>query len=62
MRIAGHTLLGDGRPYEWFLGRNEMYHADGPVGRAQCSCGEASELLPTTVARRRWHDQHKAEL
>ena len=61
-RLAGHTLTENGRAMGYVSWTSALLPADGPVGRAACSCGEVSVRLPTTAERRRWHTQHKAEL
>jgi hypothetical protein len=58
-RVAGHTLRAEGAPFDE-AGAGPMYHYEGKVGRAKCSCGALSEMLPTNAARRRWHADHKA--
>lgn len=60
--IPGHTLRFEGWAYdqhgEPFSGRNSPAE-----GRAKCSCGALSEVLPSTAARKRWHKEvHKPEV
>ena len=62
MRVAGHALIGKGRAFEYLWTTTALLHVRGPVGRAVCSCGQVSESLPSTAARRRWHDRHKTYL
>ena len=51
-QLAGHGLQHEGRvPHTWDYGSGE--------GVAECACGAQSESLPTTAARKRWHEQHK---
>lgn len=55
IRVKGHTLKWEGylRVYGGF--RNGE-------GKAHCSCGWESEVLPSTAARKRAHRRHKFEL
>lgn len=42
-----------------------MYGAYGGVageGRASCSCGAMSRILPSAYQRKKWHRAHKAEV
>jgi hypothetical protein len=49
-RLAGHILPNEGR----------LNAGRTAEGRAQCSCGATSEVLPSASARRRWHrEEHK---
>lgn len=52
-RLAGHILPDEGRIFG-----NGVGHAK-PEGRAECSCGAASEVLPSAKARKAWHRAHK---
>jgi hypothetical protein len=56
-RLRGHSLRGEGLPYE-----EDGTVAQGPVGRGKCQCGEMSEVLISDRARKAWHRRHKAEL
>lgn len=70
-RVPGHGLLREGCAFEavtpdpWrpvpYMGRAFRYTGEAE-GRAVCSCGDCSEVLPSTAARRRWHEEHKAEV
>lgn len=70
-RLLGHGLLREGRAFEavtpdpWrpvpYMGRAFRYTGEAE-GRAVCSCGDCSEVLPSTAARKRWHEEHKAEV
>ncbi len=65
MRVPGHTLQFEGAPHDDTGERRSgiLYAATKGPGRAKCSCGQMSEWLPTTAARRRWHrDTHKADI
>ncbi len=70
-QVSGHGLLAEGAPFEFEpspdpesdaleLTRRHGMGVSGQ-GRAVCSCGAYSESLPTAAARRRWHNEHKAE-
>lgn len=63
-RVEGHALRREGAPYNddgtpagSFVGD---YHLRGGAGRGMCSCGEMSEVLPSSYKRRLWHREHKA--
>lgn len=57
-RLAGHTLPCEGRVQ---LGGHIIGDGSGE-GRAVCSCGTESALLPSTRARREWHVDHKNDI
>lgn len=62
-RVTGHSLMNEGAAFRddgerEDFGRHVLGTA-GP-GRAKCSCGELSEPLPSSTARRAWHREHKA--
>ena len=65
MRVKGHWLMNEGAPHDddgvrmkATLGR---WSTSGE-GRAKCSCGELSEVLPSGSRRQQWHREHKAEV
>jgi hypothetical protein len=59
--VEGHTLIAEGAPHdddgEYIRGYG-MIRTSGP-GRAKCSCGELSDVLPSVGPRRKWHVEHK---
>lgn len=57
-RLPGHTLPCEGRVQ---LGGLLIGDGNGE-GRAVCSCGQESELLPSTSARQKWHKDHKNDV
>lgn len=57
-RLAGHALPREGRVQ---LGGVIIGDGSGE-GRAVCSCGAESPLLPSTRARRKWHRDHKNDI
>lgn len=57
-RLAGHSLPLEGRVQ---LGGRLIGNGSGE-GRAACSCGTESPLLPSTRARRKWHHDHKNDI
>lgn len=61
-QTRAHRLMREGAPYD--DGGNERGGGDlgvrGP-GRALCTCGELSNILPSAAARKRWHKDHKAK-
>ena len=57
-RLAGHSLPLEGRVQ---MGGRLLGNGNG-TGRARCSCGEESPLLPSTRARRAWHRDHKNDI
>jgi hypothetical protein len=57
-RLAGHTLPCEGRVQ---LGGHIIGDGSGE-GRACCSCGRESPLLPSTRARKQWHRDHKNDV
>lgn len=64
-RLAGHELAHEGAPHDdrgARLYRNQIVSTPrgGKPGRAKCSCGDVSHVLPSTTARRAWHREHKA--
>jgi len=54
--LKGHGLVEEGWP---FIGTQVRARYRGSPGMGKCSCGEMSEMLPSTVARKRWHREHK---
>jgi hypothetical protein len=56
--LAGHGLLAEGKPFAHQDGTWIRAHGER-TGAGLCSCGEASPVLGTDAARRRWHNQHK---
>lgn len=56
--LVGHTLPLEGRVQ---LG-GRLIGNGGGEGRAVCSCGAYSPLLPSTTQRRAWHRGHKDEI
>jgi len=63
-RLVGHGLRNEGAAYDdrgYPLDAGGYVVRSGP-GRAKCECGELSEVLPSTSARKAWHRQHKAEV
>lgn len=72
-RLAGHTLLREGRAYHVDGCRECLpssyrdldyggYQAQGWGGHARCSCGDASPCLDSNSERKRWHAQHKDDV
>jgi hypothetical protein len=65
-RLPGHGLLSEGKPHEQggTSGRYERIFT-APFeksGHGACSCGEASPVLESDSARRKWHRAHKDEI
>ena len=58
-RVVGHGLYGEGWP--WIGTKIQALYRSGP-GMAKCECGQMSDLLPSTAARKRWHAQHKQDV
>lgn len=59
--VKGHTLVYEGAPHDE---ERRVLTVGGWIrrgwsGRALCSCGELSEVLPSSVQRRTWHRAHK---
>lgn len=53
-RLPGHSLHAEGRAYEQGYRR--------AVGKAHCSCGAWSPVLPNDSSRKQWHRDHKAAI
>jgi hypothetical protein len=53
-RLVGHEL-----PWEGRLNNDRFSEIRNGEGATHCSCGEPSPVLPTTNARKRWHQEHK---
>lgn len=61
-RLPGHGLLREGKPWTR-VGSDWIEVHSGHHGRGRCSCGEASPVLSSDAARKRWHrDAHKPEV
>jgi hypothetical protein len=59
-RVKGHELCREGAAH--FSGEHEYTTREGTWGRGCCSCGQMSEMLPSTAARKRWHREHKRRI
>lgn len=60
--VAGHGLQREGRPFRRdFLWNRWIFLGPSGEGVGLCRCGQASPVLPTNAARRRWHNEHKAQ-
>lgn len=58
-----HTLVAEGAPHNDFgvrIHKGYGYPGVGGPGRAKCSCGQLSEVLPSAYQRKAWHRAHKA--
>ena len=53
MRVNGHGLRHEGRYW------NGWTYVSGGMAPGICECGAKSPELPTAVARKRWHREHK---
>jgi hypothetical protein len=54
--VKGHYLIQEGS-------NRKLYgYSWEKVGPGQCSCGLLSPDLPSTAARKRWHDAHKDDV
>ena len=67
VRVPGHTLRSEGKPYKVLVvteaGTQVSQRVyDSKTGRALCSCGALSDLLTTDGQRKRWHRAHKTEI
>lgn len=62
-RIPGHALRYEGAPHD--DQGNRIYPSSlgwagvSGKGRAQCSCGERSEVLPSAYRRKQWYVAHR---
>lgn len=60
-----HTLWYEGAPHGddgvRIITGNGRYLGVAGVGRARCSCGELSPVLPSAYQRKAWHRAHKAD-
>lgn len=54
-RIPGHALISEGAAHDADGRRLYCPNNSGGSGRALCSCGALSEVLPSGAARKRWH-------
>ena len=54
----------DWPPRQWWRGQWWWVNCGGVsgVGRGLCSCGAASDALPSAAARKAWHRKHKADI
>lgn len=59
--VPGHTLAFEGAPHTDEGHRDGRWGAAGS-GRAKCSCGDLSDVLSTTRARKQWHRDHKTDV
>jgi len=65
-RLTGHSLYREGAPCDenglTIADKIGSYELRGGEGRGACSCGQVSNLLPSSYKRRLWHKEHKAEM
>jgi hypothetical protein len=63
MRLAGHTLIGEGAPHT-STGVRVLRSWGGTygTGHGKCSCGALSEELPSSTKRKAWHRAHKEDV
>lgn len=64
MQVERHTLRFEGAPHDDQGNRittNLFGIGVGGEGRAKCSCGALSEVLPSANKRRSWHRTHKVK-
>jgi len=70
MTVApGHGLRNEGAPFTRLPGpgRPQFWRDSSTAsstageGRAICSCGSYSTVLPTAAARKSWHREHKSQ-
>ena len=60
-RLSGHALWNEGRAFTQAPG-GRLNFADTRTGIGVCECGEASPVLTSDSARKRWHAEHKANV
>lgn len=63
--VTGHGLLNEGAPHDENGNRIWSHGFIGGTsgqGRAKCSCGEMSDVLPSGQKRKAWHREHKASI
>lgn len=58
-RLAGHELRYEGAPFNGQRKRIGAGWSTSGEGRALCSCGALSPVLPSANQRKVWHRQHK---
>lgn len=62
-RVSGHSIVAQGAPHDedgLNVNRNDRWpHSVHGVGIGLCTCGLASEVLPSAYQRRRWHKAHR---
>lgn len=72
-RVPGHGLQREGRAFDLVASTNPwapdevrrgpwLQYTGEREGRGACSCGECSPILPSTAARKRWFEDHKATM
>ena len=67
-QVKGHGLQAEGKPFRPAKRSLDVYQlpgwtrANGWVGHAVCSCGEASGELGSDAARKRWFSEHKTDV
>lgn len=61
VRVTGHALVSEGAPHD-INGCRLGWQGTFGRGRAKCSCGALSDVLPSGYQRKRWHREHKAEV
>lgn len=63
MPVERHTLAFEGAPHDDEGNRIvrgiDRYVGVGGEGRAKCSCGQLSSVLPSAYKRKQWHREHK---
>lgn len=62
IRVKGHSDPTQGAPHD-ALGRPlGLSTQRAGFGRARCACGALSVVLPSQMARQRWHRLHREVL
>ena len=60
--MAGHGLRFAGAPHNAAGHRISLYGPATGDGRAKCTCGWLSGVLPTAAARKHAHAEHKRQV
>lgn len=58
--VRGHGLQSEGAAHDSIGRRLRNSSGASGDGRAKCSCGVLSDVVPSGNQRKIWHKQHKA--
>lgn len=62
LRVSDHSIVERGHAHDDDGVLKPALYNSSVWGRARCACGALSPGLPSTLARQRWHRDHRERL